>query len=180
METLVLDPKFNPIDRVTWQRALSLFFMGKVEIIEEYEDRFIRSVTVCFKAPSIIRFLRGIRSKRRAIKFSRDNVYMRDKGRCQYCNHKVTRAQATYDHVLPKSRKGKTEWTNIVIACMECNQAKSHRTPDEAKMKLLSIPVRPKKLPDAINFTLTWRPGDPDTWKQWLASMSYWHTELEE
>lgn len=180
MDTLVLDRSYIPVERVSWQRAITLYFQGKVEIVEEYEDREIRSVTFSFKVPSVVRFLKALRGKRRAIKFSRENVYTRDKGSCQYCGDKVTRAEFTYDHVLPKSRGGKTEWTNIVCACFDCNKKKSHKTPAEAGMKLRSVPERPKKLPDSFKLTLTWRPGDPDTWKQWLASVAYWHGELDE
>lgn len=180
MDTLALDLSYQPLHRISVQRAITLFFLGKVEIVEEYADREMRSVTLSIKWPSVVRYLRAMRGKRKAIKFSRENVFMRDKGKCQYCARKITRAEFTYDHVLPRSRGGKTEWTNVVCSCVSCNQKKSHRTPEEAKMRLLSVPERPKKLPDAVNITLTWRPGDPDTWKQWLASVAYWHTELEE
>lgn len=181
--TLVLDTSYRAIARVPWQRAITLLFMGKVEVIEEYEHD-VRSVTFTLRMPAVVRFLRGVRGKNKVIKFSRDNVYVRDNGTCQYCLRKVSRAQATYDHVLPRARGGKTEWTNIVIACVSCNQAKRDHTPEEARMPLRSKPVRPKKLPDAQSFTLTWKPGDPDSWKMWLQnavrSAHYWHSELEE
>lgn len=180
METLVLDASYVPVARVHWQRALTLLFLGKVEVVEEYEDKEIRSITISWKVPSIIRFLRGSRSKKKAIKFSRENVYARDNGTCQYCSLKVARPEATYDHVIPRGQGGITEWTNIVICCMSCNQRKGNRTPEQAKMKLLSVPVRPKKLPTHMNITVQWRKGDPLTWKDWLTSHSYWNDSLEE
>ena len=85
METLVLNPGYEPVARVPWQRAITLLFLGKVEIVEEYEDREIRSVTVDFKMPSIVRLLRALRGATQGITFSRENVYARDGGRCQYC-----------------------------------------------------------------------------------------------
>ncbi len=180
METLVLDTSYMPVARVHWQRALTLFFNGKVEIVEEYEDREIRSVTMTFKMPSIVRFIRAMRSKKKAIKFSRENVYVRDQGKCQYCGDKVPRANLTYDHVIPRAKGGKTEWTNIVIACGTCNQKKGNRTPSQAGMRLLSTPVLPKKLPDHMNITIRWRKNDPPSWKDWLASHYYWNEALDE
>lgn len=180
METLVLDTSYIPVARVHWQRALTLLFMGKVEIVEEYEDREIRSVTMVLKMPSVVRFIRAMRAKKKAIKFSRENVYSRDNGKCQYCGNKVPRASLTYDHVVPRAQGGKTEWTNIVIACGTCNQKKGNRTPAQAGLKLLSTPVRPKKLPDHMTFTLQWKKDDPPSWKDWLASHHYWNDALEE
>jgi 5-methylcytosine-specific restriction endonuclease McrA len=129
--------------------------------------------------PSVVRFLRALRGRRKVVKFSRENVYTRDKGRCQYCDVKVTRAEFTYDHVVPKSRGGKTEWTNVVCSCVPCNQTKKNRTPVQAGMRLRVEPVKPKKLPDTISLTFTWREGMPDGWKSWLRDMSYWHGELD-
>lgn len=180
METLVLDTSYVPVARVHWQRALTLLFMGKVEVVEEYEDREIRSVTMAIKMPSIIRFLRAMRSKKKAIKFSKENIYVRDSGKCQYCGNKISRAEMTYDHVVPRAQGGKTEWTNIVVSCNPCNQKKRNQTPAQAGMKLLTIPVRPKKLPEHATFTLTWRKNDPPSWKDWLASYHYWNDELGE
>jgi len=184
MDTLVLSQSYEPVARVTWQRAITLLWEGKVEVVEEYADRIVRSVTLEIKVPSIIRFLRGMRSGKRAIKFSRENVYMRDGGRCQYCGNNVPRPEATYDHVVPRVAGGHTRWENIVICCKTCNQKKGGRTPEQAKMKLLSTPVRPKKLPDHVRVTLAWRPGMPESWRGWLrdavASVAYWHGELEQ
>lgn len=180
METLVLDASYLPVARCHWQRALTLLFAGKVEVVENYEDREIRSVTMAIKMPSIIRFLRAMRSKKKAIKFSRENVYTRDNGKCQYCGVKVPRANITYDHITPRAQGGVTEWTNIVISCGPCNQKKGNRTPAQASMRLLSTPVRPKKLPDHMHLTIQWRKGDPMNWRDYLASHHYWNSELEE
>jgi 5-methylcytosine-specific restriction endonuclease McrA len=178
METLVLSPGYEPVARVHWQRAITLLFAGKVEVVEEYEDKEIRSVTFSIKMPSVVRFLKAIRGKRKAIKFSRENVYTRDQGRCQYCANKVPRSEATYDHVVPRSQGGKTEWTNIVIACVDCNQKKGGKTPEQAKMRIRTVPVRPKKLPD-VRITIFFHKGMPDSWRTWLRDFSYWNGELE-
>jgi len=180
METLVLNPGYEPVARVPWQRAISLLFLGKVEVVDEYEDREIRSVTFVVKMPAIVRLLRALRGARKALSFSRENVYARDGGRCQYCGAGVRRDQITYDHVVPRSRGGKTTWENIVIACVACNQKKGGRTPEQAGMKLRTSPVRPKKLPEALRITLAFREGMPESWRAFLRSYSYWHGELEE
>jgi 5-methylcytosine-specific restriction endonuclease McrA len=179
MDTLVLSPGYEPVARIHWQRAVTLLFMGKVEVVEEYEDKEIRAVTFSCKMPSVVRFLRSMRSKKKAIKFSRENVYARDNGSCQYCGNKVPRHESTYDHVKPRSQGGTTIWENVVICCVPCNQKKGGRTPEQARMKLLSVPVRPKKLPD-VRFTLVFRKGDPETWKTWCRDFQYWNGELEE
>lgn len=179
METLVLDQSWLPVAKVSWQRALTLYFQSKVQIVSSYEDREIKSVTFAIKMPSVVRFLKAVRGRKRLVKFSRENVYGRDRGRCQYCNNKVERHEATYDHVLPRARGGKTDWTNIVIACVPCNQKKGGRTPEQASMKLLSIPVKPKKLPE-MRITIVWRKGMPTDWAQWLTDAVYWNGELEE
>lgn len=179
MDTLVLSPGYEPVAKVPWQRAITLLWEGKVEVVEEYEDKWVHSVTLEFKMPSVIRFLKAIRGRRRAIKFSRENVYLRDKGKCQYCSVKVSRSEFTYDHVKPRAQGGPTTWDNVVVSCTPCNQRKSGRTPEQANMALLTRPAKPQKLPDTLRLTFTWQKGMPEKWKQWLASVSYWHGELE-
>ena len=165
--------------RISWQRAVTLLFQNKIEVVEEYEDKDIRSVTMSIKMPAVIRFLNRIRRKKRQVKFSRENVYTRDNGKCQYCRHTVARHEATYDHVTPRSQGGKTTWENIVICCMGCNQKKGGRTPHQANMRLAVQPVKPKKLPE-YRITMTWRNGMPTEWRQWLTDFQYWNGELQE
>jgi 5-methylcytosine-specific restriction endonuclease McrA len=180
VETLVLNPGYEPVARVPWQRAVTLLFLGKVEVVEEYEDREIRSVTFVFKMPSVVPLLRALRGARKAIKFSRENVYARDGGRCQYCGAGVRREEITYDHVVPRALGGKTTWDNIVTCCVDCNQRKGGKTPEQAGMKLRSTPVKPKKLPETFRVTFTFRKGMPESWRGFLRDYSYWNGELEE
>ena len=180
METLVLTQSYQPVARVTWQRAMTLMCLGKVEVVDEYSDREIRSMSVTFKMPSIVRFLHTVRRKKKAIKFSRENVYARDKGRCQYCQKKIPRAKSTYDHVTPKSKGGRTTWDNIVISCIPCNQKKKDLSPAQAGMRLKTRPIRPKSLPNVYTFTMTWRDGMPPSWRDFMASYQYWNSELDE
>lgn len=179
METLVLSAAFEPVARVPWQRAITLWYLGKVEIIEEYDDE-VRSVTFSMNVPSVIRFYRALRGRKRGIKFSRENVLLRDKQRCQYCSRKVLRSEFTYDHVTPKSKGGKTNWKNIVTSCIPCNSRKGNRTPEEARMHLIRDPIKPRSLPAVFNMTFIYRDGMPKTWKQYLTDISYWHGILKE
>jgi 5-methylcytosine-specific restriction endonuclease McrA len=180
METLLLSNAYEPIERISWQRAVTLWWLDKVEILEEYEDRDIRSVSFEMRMPSVVRFLTAMRSKKRSVKFSRENVYTRDHGACQYCGHKVPRTEATYDHVTPRRLGGETRWENIVIACLECNRDKGGRTPEQAGMKIRQKPVKPKSLPSTLRFTFTQTKGMPKTWMQYLRDVQYWHGDLEQ
>jgi len=180
MDTLVLNATYQPVARIPWQRAITLLFLGKVEVIEEYEDKTIRSVSFEVKMPSVVRFFRMLKRRKPVIRFSRDNVYARDQAKCQYCGRRVTRAEATYDHVLPRSQGGGTNWENIVIACVPCNQQKGGRTPEQAKMRLALAPTRPTKLSDSFRLTFTWDKGMPQSWRNWLRDLTYWHGSLDE
>jgi 5-methylcytosine-specific restriction endonuclease McrA len=180
METLVLSAAYEPVARVTWQRAITLLFLGKVEVVEEYDDQVIRTITFEIRMPSVIRFLRALRGRKKAIKFSRENVYARDKGSCQYCGHKVARHEATYDHVVPRAQGGATHWDNVVIACVPCNQRKGGRTPAQAGMDLRTHPVKPRHLPETARIAFTYEKGMPLSWKGWLRDVAYWHGSLDE
>lgn len=176
--TLVLSPGYQAIKTVTWERAVTLLFQGKVEVVEEYEDREVRSVTLALKVPSIIRHLTEVPTKKKAIKFSRQNVYQRDGGKCQYCCRAVAQVKATYDHVKPRAQGGQTTWENVVIACVPCNQRKGAPTPEQAGMALRQKPVRPKALPD-MRILVAYTKGMPKSWKQFVQDQKYWTGELE-
>ena len=171
--TLVLDPSYQPLKVVSWQRALTLLTLGKVEVLEEY-DWAVRSVTLVVKAPAVVRLLRVFRRRRQQVRFSRVNIYARDRYRCQYCGERKPIGELTYDHVVPRRAGGRTEWTNIVTACQPCNLAKGARTPEQAGMHLRTRPVRPEWVP-AVTITVSLR-SVPDAWRDYL----YWTGELHE
>jgi 5-methylcytosine-specific restriction endonuclease McrA len=179
MDTLVLSAAYEPINQISWQDAVVAVLGGRpVEVLEVYEDREVRSVTFSMKIPAVIRYLVGKVGKRRGVRFSRENVYTRDKGRCQYCSRELSRAEATYDHVVPRAMGGKTRWENIVIACVPCNSKKANRTPEEVGMRLIALPVKPKHLPETLRLTFT-KSKVPGQWKNYLRSVVYMHGELE-
>ena len=179
MDTLVLDVGYTPVARVCWNRAITLWWAGKVEVVETYEDWTVRSVTVELQVPAVVRFVRGMRPHKQRVRFSRETVFARDGGRCQYCNRQLARPNATYDHVTPRALGGRTGWENIVIACVRCNQRKGGRTPAQAGMTLAKVPVRPNTPPhDGMRFT--YQPGMPAQWRAWLRDYVYWNGELEQ
>jgi 5-methylcytosine-specific restriction endonuclease McrA len=184
-DVLVLSAAWEPISRVNWQRAITLLFENKVETIEHYEDRVVRSASNEWKVPSVVRWLKMTGRRKTAIRFSRDNIFARDGGKCQYCGARVNRNPEdpngfTYDHVTPRSRGGRTCWENVVVSCPPCNSRKGNRTPREAGMRLQSTPVKPKKLSDSFKIRLTWHPSMPSTWKAFLRDSLYWKDDLEE
>ncbi len=174
MRTLVLDQGYQPHRIVSWQRAITLLFAGKVEVVEEYEDE-VRSVSIAIRMPAVVRLLRKLRGRKHGVKLSRMNVATRDGFRCQYCGVKHPLSRLTYDHVVPRSRGGRTTWDNIVMACAACNAAKADRTPAEAGMRLRARPAKPAWLP-VIAFRIDPACSIPDAWANWV----YWHGTLDE
>ena len=143
---LLLTPSYTPHRVISWERAVIMFFNGKVEIIETYDEE-LRSPSTCMKMPSVVRLTKTFGFLKRAVKFSRINVFTRDGFRCQYCGSPKKMGELNYDHVVPRHLGGKTVWENIVSSCYPCNSRKSNRTPQQAGMKLLRSAYRPKSLP---------------------------------
>lgn len=170
-QVLLLNITYEPLKVIPWKKALTLLFLQKVEVLEEY-NREIRAVSFTLRMPSVVRLLRMVKRHRSAVKFSRQNIYLRDRHQCQYCGGKFTTEDLTYDHVIPRSRGGKTEWTNIVTCCITCNRDKGGRTPQEAGMRLVRKPTRPDWLP-AMRITIGFTEV-PSSWRDYL----YWNVEL--
>lgn len=114
-------------------------------MIQESE-REVRSQHHSLRVPAVVRLIRFVGFRKRDIKFSRQNLYARDKYRCQYCGDKLPPKELTCDHVIPRSRGGKTMWTNIVTCCRPCNRKKGGRMPEEGGFKLLKKPTKPSWL----------------------------------
>ena len=118
--TLLLNSTFEPLKVITWKKAVIMVMLEKVEVIQEYE-RFIRGVSLALRLPAVIRLNRFIKRRTPIVKFSRQNLYVRDGRRCQYCGTPFEHKYLTYDHVIPRSKGGQTEWTNVVTCCLACN-----------------------------------------------------------
>jgi len=164
---LVLNASFEPIHFVSWQRAIQLLFQGKAEVIEESE-REIRTVRFSIRVPAVLRLITYIplSKKRQIVRFSRENIFLRDNYQCQYCGKKLNKGHLTLDHVTPVVQHGKKSWENIVSSCKPCNQKKGGRTPHEAGMKLLRKPTQPRWLPKSeLYFGIT---VTPEKWSTYL------------
>ena len=146
--SLLLNASFQPLQVISWQKALQLFFSGKVEIVET-SDQVVRSVSITIKMPLVIRLIKFVpqRNRKNVVSFNRNNLFLRDGYACQYCLAKVPIGQLTMDHVIPVVKGGKKSWENIVTACRFCNLKKGGRTPEEAGMKLKNRPKQPNWVP---------------------------------
>lgn len=171
--TLLLNSTFEPLKIISWQRAITLLTQGKVEVIDCY-DRDIRGVSITFKLPSILRLLKLVKVKKakREVRFSRANIYQRDHYSCQYCGIKFPAEDLTFDHVVPQVQGGEATWENIVTACLACNNKKGGRTPQQAKMRLIRMPVKPRWMP-VVTLTIGIK-NAPLSWNDYL----YWNVEL--
>jgi hypothetical protein len=147
---LVLDVDYRPLRIDDWKRAFSDVMIGKQEVVVYSRDRMIQGVNQSYPMPAVVRVLRRFKRDRIRIKFSRLNIYARDGFVCQYDGIRYDAEDLTFDHVQPRSRGGRTEWTNIVTCCRGCNSAKADRTPAEAGMRLLRAPKKPSYLPSVM------------------------------
>lgn len=173
-QTLVLNATYEPLKVVHWQRAMTLWCQGKVEIVETHNQE-VRAVTFSFRLPSVVRLLRFVRARgQKTVPFTRANIYIRDNHTCQYCGRAFKSIDLTFDHVIPAAQGGQRRWENIVTSCVPCNRHKGPRTPAEAGMRLLRSPKRPSPSP-IYRVTLGLR-KTPETWRSWL----YWNVELDE
>jgi len=141
---LVLNQSYLPLTITTTKKAVILLFLDKAEVVEINKEKVIRTIKDGFPYPSVIRLKKFAKLANRKIDLTRKNVMKRDGMQCQYCGKK--HVNLTVDHILPKSRGGKDEWENLTTACNECNNKKGNRTPEEAGMRLLSIPKKPNPL----------------------------------
>lgn len=144
--SLVLNGDFKPLSSFPlsvwgWQDAVHAVFLDRVSVIHEHPVT-ARSQFLSIKIPSVVA-LREYVPMKRTPAFTRYNLLLRDQWCCAYCGHQFASHQLTYDHVIPKSRGGRTSWTNIVLACHRCNGMKADRTPEEAKMPLQWRPWQP-------------------------------------
>jgi 5-methylcytosine-specific restriction endonuclease McrA len=172
-QVLLLNISYEPLKIINWKKAINMLFLGKVEVIEEYSSE-VHAISFTIKAPSVVRLLTRVKRNKSPVKFSRQNIYARDRSKCQYCGIKFSSEELTYDHVLPKSRGGRTEWENIVTCCVNCNRKKGGRLPQEADMNLVRRPFQPDWVP-SMRIIIGFKEV-PHSWRDYL----YWHVELVE
>lgn len=142
-KVLVLNQSYQPITVTTVKKAVTLTWRNKVDLIE-IGEQVLRSPNAEYPLPLVIRLKSGVKyNPFRRVELNRRNLFKRDKNSCVYCGSKE---ELTIDHVMPKSRGGRTTWDNVVTACHKCNNKKDNKTPEEAGLKMKSNPKQPHHL----------------------------------
>lgn len=165
---------YFPLSLWSWQESLKAVFLDRVSVVSEY-DVFARSPSQEFRLPSVIALKEYIPMNRQPA-FTRFNVFLRDGFTCQYCGERGPAENLTFDHVIPRSRGGRTTWENVVTACSPCNLVKGHKLPRQAKMYPLRAPERPschKLQENGRSFPPNYL---HESWRDFL----YWDSELED
>jgi 5-methylcytosine-specific restriction endonuclease McrA len=192
---LVLNRSWMPVHITTAKRAFCLLYHGAAKAVDEQFEMFdfddwselrpregepyVGLVNGVLRIPKVIVLLTYDRMPKRAVRFSRKNIYMRDKYTCQYCGVKFAPNELNIDHIIPRSRGGKSTWDNVVCSCHECNRRKGGHTPEEMGMKLITKPRKPRWTP-YMGFHF-----DANLYKEWLPFLNfidaaYWNVELDE
>jgi 5-methylcytosine-specific restriction endonuclease McrA len=183
---LVLNRLWQPIHTCSARRALRLVCVGHAQIVQtEGESRYqthdfgswleysatavakemIHSVHLALRVPKIIVLAFYDRLPRKEVKFTRHNVFLRDKFTCQYCGNPFTERELNLDHVYPRDKGGKTTWENIVTSCIGCNTRKANKLPHEVNMTLMKAPSTPRWRP---LFGLRSDTPADESWRQFL------------
>lgn len=192
---LVLNRNYQPIHVTSAKRAFTLLYLGVAQVIDkqfrvfdfdswsqlsaERGDDVVQTIDRAIKVPRVIILQIYDRLPRTKVRFSRHNIYLRDGNTCQYCGETLPRTDLNLDHVVPRAQGGRTTWENVVCCCIDCNLAKGARTPDQAHMRLMKPPVRPRWTP---SFRTA---GDRVRYREWLPFLdmpnaSYWNVELHD
>jgi 5-methylcytosine-specific restriction endonuclease McrA len=192
---LVLNRVYRPVHITSVRRAFVLLYQGAARAIDEQFQLFdfdswaalaaaehhdaIRTVDRRIRVPRVIVLLAYEHLPKSRVRFSRFNIYARDDNTCQYCGRRFRRSELNLDHVVPRSRGGTTSWENVVCSCVPCNLRKGGRTPDQAGLRLLRAPVRPRWTPI---FRRATRRAFYREWTPFLslAEAAYWNAELLE
>lgn len=177
---LVLNKSWIPISTITIRGALILLFRDKANVIchetfnvydiekwvemSDGNENGIRSANICLAKPEVILLKDFARVPNRNLAFTRKNLYRRDEFTCQYCYKKMPQGKLTIDHIIPRSKGGKSTWENCVLACIACNSKKGSKSLSQINFVLKKTPRKP-----------TWSPiaevagiNVPDSWKKFL------------
>lgn len=149
---LLLNADFAPLHFVSDFDAITLFYKGRVEVVDGMSgkpslwDETFNSPSTIIRIPATLRLLKRVNKKWKPPRFRKRVLFNRDNWKCQFCGEKLSPSLVTIDHVMPSSRGGPTSWQNCVTACKGCNKRKANKTPEEAGMKLISKPGMPSAL----------------------------------
>jgi len=193
-QVLVLNRSWVAVQIASVRRAMSLLYQGMARAVHPVDytlydfdhwcqlsrfaenGLFIHTVQFRIRVPEVV-ILRAFNGfVRQEIRFSRRNIFERDKNACQYCGRRMPKTDLTLDHVVPRSRGGIDSWDNLVLACMPCNVRKGNRTPEEARMPLIRRAVKPTWLPQLGMRVPT---SQLISWQRFVDT-AYWDVELRE
>ncbi|GJM45577.1 MAG: restriction endonuclease [Gemmatimonadota bacterium] len=189
--TLVLNRHWVPVHLTTARHALTLLYQqvaravhpsdGSLHRFQTWADlrpvegqAVVHTVNLALAIPDVIVLERYGKVPRRTVPFNRRNLYTRDQHRCQYCRRTLDAPELTIDHVLPRVQGGVSSWTNCVLACVDCNRRKAHRTPEQAHMRLMKKPVQPSWTPRHLFHGMPRRAS----WEK-IVGHAYWNVNLD-
>jgi len=118
-----------PLSTIPWQDAIRLVVTNKVRVLKYYDDWEVHSPSTTMQVPSVIIVNTFVKQNKKSVKYSRSNIFLRDDYVCQFCGESPNVKLLSLDHVLPRSKGGKTSWYNVITACKACN---SHKGNDES------------------------------------------------
>lgn len=175
---LVLNADFRPLSYYplslwSWQDAVKAVFLGRVNIVATY-DKVVHSPSHNMRLPSVIALKDYVQADRHPA-FTRFNVFLRDRFTCQYCIQQRNTSELTFDHLVPRSRGGRTTWDNVTTACSACNLRKGSRMPYECGMHPRTYPYQPS----AFELQERGRAFPPGFLHQSWRDFLYWDSELE-
>ena len=187
---LVLNTGWIPVNVRNVVKSLTMVCKGAAKIVEpvtyrlyDWEDwllnepdedeQKIRCIDFAIKIPEIIVLTKYSRVPRVGLVFNRRNIYTRDNNTCQYCGKQYATTELSIDHVTPRSKGGKSTFENCVVACLACNRKKADKTLEQAKMRLLSKPIKPRWVPSFHNGPML------SSWEKFLSEV-YWNSSLKE
>lgn len=142
-----------------WRDLEELAQMSGCELGDDFH--YLKRVNGRLPVPRVIVLGDYDKIPQRTVRFSRAHVFLRDQYQCQYCRKEFPKSKLNLDHVMPRSRGGKTSWENLVTSCHVCNRRKADRTPNEANMPLAKVPRRPSGTLGLLNLTKvheSWQP----------------------
>jgi 5-methylcytosine-specific restriction endonuclease McrA len=189
---LVLNRRWYPIGTTTVRDAMCMIFRASARALDPddcavhdfdswaslkvaTDEPCIRTVRLRIRVPEIIILTDYEDYPNRKVPFSRRNIYKRDKCRCQYCGTRPVLEDLTIDHIVPRSKGGRSTWTNCALACLRCNHRKSNRTLSQSGLTLRSVPHEPKWTPMLSIPVAKWK----ESWEQFV-SQQYWNVELSD
>jgi 5-methylcytosine-specific restriction endonuclease McrA len=194
---LILNRNWFAVHVADWQKIICLLYRGHAvavdqdyrtynfdewkemsQLMEESPNGFVHSINFKIAIPEVVALTYYDELPKNDVRFTRKNLYKHYGHKCCYCGNKFKSEDLNLDHIIPKSRGGKTDWSNIVLSCLKCNSDKDNKTPSEARLKMHYQPSKP-----------VWRPSYAvcmgtgvkvrQSWKKFIDSV-YWNSELEQ